>query len=72
MIGTDAGVSPRLIVRVRGEFLEMPDLRLAPEQAARLLSLDATVSARVLDVLVEDGFLHKTTDGAYLRVDPER
>lgn len=58
----------KLLERVRGEFAEMPGLRLAPHQAARLWSLDVHLSVRVLELLVGDGFLYKTADGAYLRV----
>jgi hypothetical protein len=58
----------KLLERVRGEFAEMPGLRLAPDQAARLWSLDVHVSVRVLEVLVDIGYLYKTADGAYLRV----
>lgn len=58
----------KLLHRVRSEFLEMPGLRLGPAQAARLWGVDRTTSERVLDGLVEAGFLWKTRDGAYLRV----
>ena len=54
--------------RVRGEFLEMPGLRLGPTQAARLLAIELSLSERILNGLVADGFLYKTRDGAYLRV----
>jgi hypothetical protein len=58
-----------LIERVRGEFREMPGLRLAPVQAARLWSIDAAISMSVLEQLVRDGFLARTGDGAYLRAE---
>lgn len=57
----------RLVSRARSEFIEMPGLRLAPGQAARLWALDRTTSLRVLDGLVETGFLRRTSDGHYLR-----
>lgn len=53
--------------RVRGEFMEMPGLRLAPVQAARLLAIDPRLSESILNGLVADGFLCRTRDGAYLR-----
>lgn len=53
--------------RIRGEFLEMPGLRLTPQQASRLWALDPTTSARVLDGLASIGFLARTREGAYLR-----
>ena len=58
----------RLFQRVRGEFLEMPGLRLAPAQAARLLAIDPRLSESILDALVADGFLSRTRSGAYSRV----
>jgi alkylated DNA nucleotide flippase Atl1 len=47
----------RLVERVRGEFNEMPGLRLTPEQAARLWGLDARACGEVLRTLVSDSFL---------------
>ena len=58
----------KLLHRVRSEFLEMPGLRLAPKQAARLLAIELSLSERILNGLVADGFLYRTRDGAYLRV----
>ena len=53
--------------RVRGEFLEMPGLRLTPQQASRLWALDRATSELVLDRLASTGFLSRTHEGAYLR-----
>ena len=66
--GAHAMNDTNLLDRVRGEFLEMPGLRLIPMQAARLWSIDPRLSTRILDGLVEAGFLCKTREGAYLRV----
>ena len=64
-----AVLSPEaLITRVRGEFLEMPGLRLAPAQAARLWAIDRDTCDRVLQSLVRMGFLWQTRDGSFLRV----
>ena len=46
-----------MIDRVRGEFNEMPGLRLTPEQAARLWGLDRTSCNKVLRALVSSSFL---------------
>jgi hypothetical protein len=46
-----------VIERVRGEFNEMPGLRLTPEQAARLWGLDAPSCNQVLRTLVSTSFL---------------
>jgi hypothetical protein len=56
----------RLVRRVRGEFLEMPGLRLTPAQAARLWALDRGTSEQILDGLAMAGFLLRTREGAYL------
>jgi hypothetical protein len=45
----------------------MPGLRLTSNQAARLWALDRTTSERVLNGLVDAGFLGRSRDGAYLR-----
>lgn len=56
-----------LLRRAHGEFLEMPGLCLAPAQAARLWAIDRTTSERILNELVDSGFLWRTRDGSYLR-----
>jgi hypothetical protein len=53
--------------RVRGEYLEMPGLRLTFAQAARFWSLDRGTCARVLDALVKARFLVVTAEGLYSR-----
>ena len=56
-----------MMCRARGEYLEMPGLRLTVPQAARLWALDPVMSAQVLDDLARTGFLVRARDGAYLR-----
>jgi hypothetical protein len=46
-----------LHVRVRGEYREMPGLRLTVPQAARLFNLEPAQCARLLDALVTNGEL---------------
>jgi hypothetical protein len=46
-----------LVERVRGEFNEMPGLRLTPEQAARLWGLERRTCEEVLSRLVAASFL---------------
>jgi hypothetical protein len=58
-----------VVRRIRGEFLEMPGLRLTPEQARRLWRLDETACDAVLDALVDARFLARTRDGAFVRQD---
>jgi Fic family protein len=55
--------------RIRGEYLEMPGLRLTSEQAARLWHVDAATCTAVLSRLVADRFLTRTRSGAYVRAD---
>ena len=54
--------------RVRGEYLEMPGLRLTAEQARRLWALDTSTSRSLLDALVESRFLVRSPDGSYSRL----
>jgi hypothetical protein len=56
-----------VVDRVRGEYLEMPGLRLTPEQARRLWRLDERSCERVLGALVHERFLARTSDGAFIR-----
>jgi hypothetical protein len=58
-----------VVRRIRGEFLEMPGLRLTPAQARRLWRLDETACEAVLGALVDARFLAKTRDGAFVRDD---
>jgi hypothetical protein len=58
-----------VVSRIRGEFLEMPGLRLTPEQARRLCGLEASACEAVLCALVDARFLARTRDGAFVRDD---
>ena len=60
-------LTPGLLLRIRGEYLEMPGLRLTLHQATRLFNLDALTCDIALRTLVEDGFLWQTPQGAFLR-----
>jgi DNA-binding IclR family transcriptional regulator len=57
-----------LLQRIRGEYLEMPGLRLTAEQAQRLWSLDLTTCTSLLEALVEAKFLSRSRDGQYFRL----
>jgi DNA-binding IclR family transcriptional regulator len=57
-----------LMNRIRGEFLEMPCLRLTFAQAQRLFGLDAKQCRRMLDALVAHRFLVRRPDGLYGRL----
>jgi hypothetical protein len=56
-----------LVERIRGEFLEMPDLQLTIAQAQRLWGLDAAACQHVVDALVETSFLRWTPSGKVVR-----
>lgn len=58
-----------IVSRVKGEFLEMPGLRLTEPQARRLWALEPSLCSAVLTELVDNGFLLRTRDGAFVRVD---
>jgi hypothetical protein len=67
-----AGSSSEDLIRkvtqiVRGEYLEIPRLHLTHSQVQHLWGLDADVCDRVLEALLEAGFLTRTSDGAYVR-----
>ena len=53
------GAIAELAARCRGEFLEMPGMRLTLPQAARFLGIDATMCEQALEQLVSSGFLRK-------------
>lgn len=57
-----------LLARIRGEYLEMPGLRLTFEQAQRLFGVDRMLCRMMLDALVEARFLCVRPDGAYARL----
>jgi hypothetical protein len=54
-----------VVWRVRREFEEMPGLLLTAEQATRLFGLQAGISRRILEELVEKHVLHLTRTKMY-------
>jgi hypothetical protein len=58
--------SESLLARIRGEYREMPGLRLTSAQARRLWQLDAGVCQAILTSLIQEGFLTRTADGAFV------
>ena len=57
-----------LLRRIRGEYLEMPGLRLTRAQAQRLWGLDEGTCTTLLDRLVDRKFLVCAPDGKYMRL----
>jgi hypothetical protein len=56
-----------LVLRVQGEYHEMPGLKLTENQAQRLWGLDDRTCDLVLMTLVERQFLKRTPAGTYVR-----
>jgi hypothetical protein len=52
-----------VVRRIRGEFREMPGLRLTPAQAMRLWGLERDACATVIERLVASAFLRWTRGG---------
>jgi hypothetical protein len=69
MLLESAQTSYEVLLRVQGEFLEMPGLRLTEQQARRLWGLDADSCKALLSALVEARFLFRTGEGAFMRVE---
>jgi hypothetical protein len=55
-----------LVARIRGEYTEMPGLRLTLAQACRLWQMDTANCESVLQTLVNDSFLVRTKDGVFI------
>jgi hypothetical protein len=56
-----------LLYRVRGEYREMPGMRLTVDQAMRLWMLERGACIKVLDSLVAARFLERDPNGRYAR-----
>ena len=64
-VGRPLVPEPTLINRIRGEFHEMPGMRLSFEQATRLWALDRHTCEAVLGRLIDAGFLLRDHRGLY-------
>ena len=56
-----------VLSQLRGEYRDMPGLRLTQRQVQRLCGIDPTICQLALDVLVKEGFLSGKPDGHYAR-----
>jgi len=63
---TATNVVSHVVNRVRGEFTEMPGLKLTLAQAQRLWGLEQAACREVLQTLIDSRFLRRTRDGAYV------
>ena len=59
-----------LVMRMQGEFLDTPHLRLTMPQAERRFGVDRVTCEAVLGVLVEAKVLARSVDGSYHRFFP--
>lgn len=57
----------RMIARVRGEFDEMPCMRVTAGMARSLFGLPDTAVEALLERLEREGFLSRTDQGEYVR-----
>ncbi len=58
-----------LLRRIRGEYLEMPGMRLTALQAQRLFGLSAATCDLVLGALLDTGFLTRAPNGMFTMTD---
>ena len=72
-MNNDSGydIDANLLLRVFGEYVEMPGLRLTVPQASRLWNVNLSLSAQVLDRLVDAAFLRRS-GSCYVRADSGR
>ena len=59
-------VTEALLVRIRGEFREMPGLQLTFAQARLMWQVDTPTCSAVLQALVDEGFLVGRPDGRFV------
>jgi diguanylate cyclase (GGDEF)-like protein/PAS domain S-box-containing protein len=60
------------VARIRDDYREMPGLRLTLAQACRLWQMDAATGEGVLRTLLEERFLVRAVDGAFVMLENER
>ena len=56
-----------ILRRIRGEYLEMPGLRLTCAQAVRLWAIDLPLCRELMEDLTHEHFLRRRDDGTYAR-----
>jgi len=59
-------IDEQMLLRVRGEYTEMPGLRLTVRDASRLWHMSPDACEAVLSALVEQRTLFRTRDGAFV------
>ena len=66
----DADQIVGLVMRVQGDFLATPALRLTVGDAERRFGADSRTCEAILGTLVSSGVLARTDDGGYVRFFP--
>jgi hypothetical protein len=64
------GSHDQILNRLRGEFREMPGMKLTLEQVQRLCGIEPPLCKLALETLVEAKFLRLGSDGAYMLFGP--
>jgi hypothetical protein len=67
---SDASPFDALLQQVRAAYTDRPTLRLTPSQAQRRFGLEPLAWVAVLDALVAENFLARTSDGLFVRRQP--
>jgi hypothetical protein len=67
---SDASPFDALLQEVRAAYTDTPTLRLTPSQAQRRFGLEPLAWVAVLDALVAENFLARTSDGLFVRRQP--
>jgi hypothetical protein len=56
-----------VLIRIEGEYHEMPGMCVTRQQAQRLWGLDSTTCELVLATLLERGVVRRTSRGMYVK-----
>jgi hypothetical protein len=64
---TDPMQQDDLLRLIRAEYEEFPDLQLSESELEDLFEMNPEIATTLLSVLVADGFLRKTAEGAYVK-----
>jgi hypothetical protein len=59
------------VLLIRGEYLQIPHLRLTREQVQRLWRLDARTCEKALEALVDAHFLEETSASGFVRTNSD-
>lgn len=63
----DVLIPHEALTRIQMEYVEMPGLKLTPQQIGRLCGLPQDICEGALVLLMRTGFLRKSEDGSFRR-----